>query len=192
MLVLRLVLVPYTSTVKHVNRTVWSTWKVNRSICRPHNLISMLADESRKVTILRLLVGVSRTLVVWKDIESFVTFLFLHFFLNKSPTWLNGQHSIRDCTLTFCQKGSYLHINSSIIEQTRGQWNTTLTWENFSIAWIHMNITYWLREETQYLLFLIWELNDSSLKQHWIPFSQGCTVACLFEIGPVVLEKRLF
>ena len=36
--------------------------------------------------------------------------------LNKRPTGLNGHLSIRDFTLTSCQKGSYLYINSPIIE----------------------------------------------------------------------------
>ena len=35
---------------------------------------------------------------------------------NKRPTGLNGHLSIRDFTLTSCQKGSYLYINSPIIE----------------------------------------------------------------------------
>ena len=36
--------------------------------------------------------------------------------LNKRPTGLNGHLSIRDFTLTSCQKGSYLYINVPIIE----------------------------------------------------------------------------
>ena len=32
---------------------------------------------------------------------------------------------------------------------------------------------------------------DPSFEQTWIPFSQGCFVPRLFEIGPVVLEKRM-
>ena len=35
---------------------------------------------------------------------------------DKRPTGLNGHLSIRDFTLTSCQKGSYLYINSPIIE----------------------------------------------------------------------------
>ena len=35
---------------------------------------------------------------------------------NKRPTGLNGHLSIRDFTLTSCQKGSYLYINSPIKE----------------------------------------------------------------------------
>ena len=35
---------------------------------------------------------------------------------NKRPIGLNGHLHIRDFTLTSCQKGSYLHINSPIIE----------------------------------------------------------------------------
>ena len=35
---------------------------------------------------------------------------------NKRPMGLNGRLSIRDFTLTSCQKDSYLYINSPIIE----------------------------------------------------------------------------
>ena len=37
-------------------------------------------------------------------------------FLNKRPTGLNGHLSITDFTLTSCWRGSYLYINSPIIE----------------------------------------------------------------------------
>ena len=37
-------------------------------------------------------------------------------YTNKRPMGLNGHLSIRDFTLTSCQKGSYLYINSPIIE----------------------------------------------------------------------------
>ena len=37
--------------------------------------------------------------------------------IKKRPTCLNGHLSIRDFTLTSCQKGAYLHINSPIIEK---------------------------------------------------------------------------
>ena len=37
----------------------------------------------------------------------------------KRPNGLNGHLSIRDSTLTSCQKGSYLHINRTIIEQIK-------------------------------------------------------------------------
>ena len=40
----------------------------------------------------------------------------MHMLDNKRPTCLNGHLSIRDFTLTSCQKGSYLYINSPIIE----------------------------------------------------------------------------
>ena len=32
---------------------------------------------------------------------------------------MNGPLRIRDSTLTYCQKGSYLHINRPIIEQIK-------------------------------------------------------------------------
>ena len=39
--------------------------------------------------------------------------------INKRPTGPNGHLSIRDSTPTSCQKGSYLHINSHIIEKIK-------------------------------------------------------------------------
>ena len=36
------------------------------------------------------------------------------------------------------------------------------------------------------------ELNVSSFEQVWIPFTQGCCVADLVEIGPMVLEQKIF
>ena len=41
-------------------------------------------------------------------------------------------------------------------------------------------------------LFTLWELNGSSFEQTWIPFTQGCIVPNLVEIGPAVLEKKFF
>ena len=41
---------------------------------------------------------------------------YMVFYLNKRPSVLYGQLSIRDSTLTSCQKCSYLYINSPIIE----------------------------------------------------------------------------
>ena len=35
-------------------------------------------------------------------------------------------------------------------------------------------------------------MNGSSFEQTWIPFTQGCFVPNLVEIGPVVLEKKIF
>ena len=39
--------------------------------------------------------------------------------LGKRTTGPNGHLKIRDCTLTPCQKNSYLHINMSIIEEIK-------------------------------------------------------------------------
>ena len=36
------------------------------------------------------------------------------------------------------------------------------------------------------------EKKGFSFEQTWIPITQGCTVAGLIEIGPVVLEKKIF
>ena len=41
-------------------------------------------------------------------------------------------------------------------------------------------------------LFTLWEFNGSSFEQTWIPFTQGCIVPNLVEIGKVVLEKNIF
>ena len=41
-------------------------------------------------------------------------------------------------------------------------------------------------------LCTLWELNGSSFEQTWIPFTQRCVVPSLVEIGPVVLEKKIF
>ena len=38
-------------------------------------------------------------------------------------------------------------------------------------------------------LSTFWEFNGSSYQQSWIPFTQGCFMPNLVEIGPVVLEK---
>ena len=39
--------------------------------------------------------------------------------INKRATGLNGHLSIRDFTLTSCQKGSYLYINRPMIEEMK-------------------------------------------------------------------------
>ena len=41
------------------------------------------------------------------------------------------------------------------------------------------------------LLSLLGEGRDPSFEQAWFPFIQGCSVLCLVEIGPVVLEKKI-
>ena len=41
-------------------------------------------------------------------------------------------------------------------------------------------------------LFTLRELNGSSFTQTWISFTQEWTVAGLVDIGPVVLEKKIF
>ena len=38
---------------------------------------------------------------------------------NKRSTGLKGHVGIKDSSLTSCQKGTYLHINSLIIEQIK-------------------------------------------------------------------------
>ena len=41
-------------------------------------------------------------------------------------------------------------------------------------------------------LYPLWERCGPSFKQTWIPFTQGCYVPSLIEIGPLVLEKKIF
>ena len=36
-----------------------------------------------------------------------------------------------------------------------------------------------------------WKKAGPSFEQTWIPFTQGCFVPSLVEIGPVVLEKKM-
>ena len=50
----------------------------------------------------------------------------------------------------------------------------------------HMIITMLIKRRKN-SLFTLWELNGSSFEQTWIPFTQGCTVPNLVEIGLVVL-----
>ena len=40
-------------------------------------------------------------------------------------------------------------------------------------------------------LLTLWEFTFSSFEETWIPFTQGCFVPSLVEIGPVVLEKKM-
>ena len=47
-----------------------------------------------------------------------------------------------------------------------------------------------IREEKQTLLTL-GEFIGSSFEETWIPFTQGCFVPSLVEIGSVVLEKKI-
>ena len=46
------------------------------------------------------------------------------------------------------------------------------------------------RRKTPY--FTLWEFNDSSFEQTWIPFIKGCFVRNLIEICPAVLENFIF
>ena len=51
-----------------------------------------------------------------------------------------------------------------------------------------------LIKRRKYPLFSLWKLKGycSSFDQTWIPFTQGCFVPSLIEIGPVILEKKIF
>ena len=68
----------------------------------------------------RGLSGLAGDLVKNKNYISFFPSCSIQFriqwIFNKRPTGLNGHLSIRDFTLTSCQKGSYLYINNPIIE----------------------------------------------------------------------------
>ena len=43
-----------------------------------------------------------------------------------------------------------------------------------------------------FLIISPWKRAGPSFEQTWIPISQGCFVPSLVEIGPVVLEKKIF
>ena len=47
------------------------------------------------------------------------------------------------------------------------------------------------REEGFLIIIYPWEGNCPLFHQTWIPFTQGCFVPSLIEIGPVVLEKKV-
>ena len=51
--------------------------------------------------------------------------------------------------------------------------------------WLYYNVDSEKKEKS------LWEFIDSSFEQTWIPFTQGCFVPSLIEIGPVVLEEIL-
>ena len=43
-----------------------------------------------------------------------------------------------------------------------------------------------------FLTIFLWKRAKPLLVQNWIPFTHGCIVPSLVEIGPVVLEKKIF
>ena len=54
--------------------------------------------------------------------------------------------------------------------------------ENFSISSMYFNY---------FVIIFPWKRAGPLFEQTWIPFTQGCSVPCLIEIGPVVLEKKM-
>ena len=88
------------------------------------------------------------------------------------------------------KKGGALHLNkleSSLPKDTLCQvWLILATWflrgRFFLISSIYFR---------NYLPYLGIE-QGPSFEQTWIPFTQECFVPSLFEIGPVVLEKKIF
>ena len=73
---------------------------------------------------------------------------------------------------------------------TRGPWATSLTWENSSnhLTKYDYIITLIKRRKKKNLR----EIIGSSFEEICIPFTQGCFVPSLVEIGSVVLAKRIF
>ena len=73
-------------------------------------------------------------------------------------------------------------------KKTRGQWVIWLTCEIFSRAklWV------WIRKQLKVHIISPWKGCGPSFEQTWIPFTQGCFVPSLVEIGSVVLEKKIF
>ena len=53
-------------------------------------------------------------------------------------------------------------------------------------------ITLIKRRKKNPLILTSWEFIGSSFEQTWIPLTPGCFVPSLIEIGPVVLEKKIF
>ena len=51
--------------------------------------------------------------------------------------------------------------------------------------WLYHNVDSENKEKT------LWEFIGSSFEQTWIPFTQGCFVPSLVEIGPVLPEKKI-
>ena len=91
---------------------------------------------------------------------------------------------------------------------TRGPWATSLTWENtreedlnFVNVFSLLRNYYWphgFREEhfkilsmffCYFVIIFPWKRGGPSFEQTWIPFTLGCFLPNLVEIGPVSLEK---
>ena len=53
--------------------------------------------------------------------------------------------------------------------------------------WLHHNVN----KEKKKTLLTSWKFIGSSFERTWIPFTQGCFVLSLVEIGPLVLEKKI-
>ena len=61
--------------------------------------------------------------------------------LNKRPKGVDGHLSIKDSSLTSCQKGSYLHISCPIIEKNKNQqWHRKAAL--YSLNTIAINVMY--------------------------------------------------
>ena len=77
-------------------RTGWNQYTLQNFVCRGYKYIYIYE---------------------WSFIEN----TFSYQFSNKRPTGLKGHPSFRDFTLTTCQRGTYLHINSPIIIINKNQ-----------------------------------------------------------------------
>ena len=76
---------------------------------------------------------------------------------------------------------------------TRDPWATLLTWEKqFKSINTYDYIIMLIKRRKKNTSLLLGELIGSSFEQTWIPFTKGCFVPSLVEIGSVVLEKKIF
>ena len=58
-------------------------------------------------------------------------------------------------------------------------------------VWLKLDQWFWRRRFLNFVNVFSLFRNYLPLEQTWIPFTQGCFVPSLIEIGPVVLEKKM-
>ena len=91
------------------------------------------------------------------------------------------------CTIYLSLRTAAAAIQKQNNKQTRGPWATSLTWENKHIRLYHN-----IESEKKKNIINFTTILGSSFEQTWILVTQGCFVPSLVEIGPVVLEKKIF
>ena len=75
----------------------------------------------------------------------------------------------------------------------------TFIWKNWSPhhpvlqVWLKFDQWFWWRRFVNFVnVFSLFHYKGLSFEQTWIPFTKGCSVPSLLEIGSVVLEKKIF